>query len=81
LNLKLIGSDSSNGLKIIKNIKKVERELKCSLNINKVSQDKVKNKSVILPTLELDGKIISKGRVITDRELKNIIKPLLPEYN
>lgn len=81
MNLKLIGSDSSNGLKILKNIKKVERELKCSLNINTVSKNKNKDKSIILPTLVIDGKIVSQGKVIDTKELKSIIKPLLPEYN
>lgn len=81
MNLKLIGSDCSNGLKILKNIKKVEKELKSSLKINKISSKENKEKHIALPTLILDGKIISQGKVITDRQLKNIIKPLLLESN
>ena len=81
LNLKLIGSDCSNGLKILKNIKKVERELKFSLNINKISSHQNKNKDIVIPTLMLNNEIISQGKVITDRELKNILKPLLLESN
>ena len=81
MNLKLIGSDCSNGLKILKNIKKVERELHCSLNINKISSRQNKNKNIIIPALMLNGEIISQGKVITDRELKNILKPLLLESN
>mgnify|MGYP000241556254 FL=1 len=81
MNLKLIGSDCSNGLKILKNIKKVERELHCSLNINKISSHQNKNKNIIIPALMLNGEIISQGKVITDRELKNILKPLLLESN
>lgn len=79
MNLKLIGSDCSNGIKILKNIKKVERELNCSLKINEVSSKNNKNKHLMVPTLMLNNEIISQGRVITLRELKNLIKPLLPQ--
>ncbi len=79
MNLKLIGSDCSNGIKILKNIKKVERELNCSLKINEVSSKNNKNKHLIVPTLMLNDEIISQGRVISLRELKNLIKPLLPQ--
>lgn len=80
MNLKLIGSDCSNGLKILKNIKRVERELKCSLNINTISKNNNKDKTLVLPTLVIDGKIVSQGKVLTEKELKSIIKSLLPEY-
>lgn len=79
MNLKLIGSDCSNGIKILKNLKKVERELECSLKINEVSKKSNKQKHIIIPTLILNDEIISEGRVISDRELKNILKPLLPQ--
>lgn len=79
MNLKLIGSDCSNGIKILKNIKKVERELNCSLKINEVSSKNNKNKHLMVPTLMLNNEIISQGRVISLRELKNLIKPLLPQ--
>lgn len=35
MNLKVIGADCSNGMKIIKNLNKVERELNIPLNIEK----------------------------------------------
>ena len=79
MNLKLIGSDCSNGIKILKNLKKVERELECSLKINEVSKKNNKQKHIVIPTLILNDEIISEGRVISDRELKNLLKPLLPQ--
>ena len=79
MNLKLICSYCSNGIKIIKNLKKVERELECSLKINEVSKKNNKQKHIVIPTLLLNDEIISEGRVISDRELKNILKPLLPQ--
>ena len=79
MTIKLIGSDCSNGIKILKNLKKVERELECSLKINEVSSKNNKRKHIVMPTLMLNDEIISQGRVISDRELKNILKPLLPQ--
>ena len=79
MNLKLIGSDCSNGIKILKKLKKVERELECSLKINEVSKKNNKQKHIVIPTLILNDEIISEGRVISDRELKSILKPLLPQ--
>lgn len=78
MNIKLIGSDCSNGIKILKNLKKVERELNCSLDIDRISSLNNK-KHVIVPTLLVNDEIVSQGRVISDRELKNILKPLLPQ--
>lgn len=78
MNIKLIGSDCSNGIKILKNLKKVERELNCSLDIDRVSSLHNK-KHIIIPTLLVNDEIISQGRVISNRELKNILKPLLPQ--
>lgn len=77
MNFKLIGSDCSNGRKILKNLKKVERELGCSLNINEISSKEKKDKHIVIPTLILNNEIISEARVISDREIKNILKPLL----
>ncbi len=79
MTIELIGSDCSNGIKILKNLKKVERELECSLKINEVSSKNNKRKHIVMPTLMLNDEIISQGRVISDRELKNILKPLLPQ--
>ena len=78
VNFKIIGADCSNGMKILKNIYKVEREIEIPISIEKVSsKDKEKYGIKVIPTLILDDKVISSGNVMTDRELKNIIKQKL----
>lgn len=78
MNLKLIGIDSRNGIKILKNIKKVEKELDYNLNIDMIpTKDKNKYNIKVVPTLLLNGIVISEGSVIGDRELRNFIKPLI----
>ncbi len=77
-NFKIIGADCSNGMKILKNIYKVEREFEIPISIEKVnSKEKEKYGIKVIPTLILEGQVISSGNVITDRELKNIIKEKL----
>ena len=78
MNFKIIGADCSNGMKIIKNIYKVEREIEIPISIERVNaKDKEKYGIKVIPTLLLEDKIISSGNVITDRELKNLIKESL----
>lgn len=75
MNLKVIGADCSNGMKIIKNLNKVERELNIPLNIEKISSSEKEKYNVrVIPTLIIKNKIVSEGNVIHERNLKNIIK-------
>lgn len=78
IRLKLIGSDSKNGIKILKNLKKVERDLNYSFKIDKInSNDKKRYNVNVIPTLMINDKIISSGNVLTERELSKVIKPIL----
>ena len=78
MNFKIIGADCSNGMKIIKNIYKVEREIEIPISIERVSsKEKEKYGIKVIPTLMLEDKVISSGNVITDRELKTILKQTL----
>ena len=75
MEIKVIGVDSKNGIKLMKNIEKVEKEMKLKFNVSKVSsknRDKYGIREV--PALIIDDDIISKGSVLTEREIKNIIK-------
>lgn len=75
MEIKVIGVDSKNGIKLMKNIEKVEKEMKLKFNVSKVSsknRDKYGIREV--PALIIDDDIISKGSILTEREIKNIIK-------
>lgn len=78
MDFKLIGADCSNGMKIIKNLYKVEREVEVPINIERISsKEKEKYGIKVIPTLIFEDKVLSEGNVITDRELKNFIKQTL----
>lgn len=82
MQIKLIGFDTKNGLKLLKNIEKVEKELKCKLNISKISsKNRDKYGIRVTPTLMIDNDVVASGNILSDREIKNILKDkLVIEY-
>ena len=67
----------SNGMKILKNLSKVERELDMEFNIEKIDSTYKKKYNInVIPALMIEDKLISTGNVLTDREIKNYIKEL-----
>ena len=75
-----VGTDCSNGMKLLKNLSKVEREMNLKLNIEKIKKNlKDRYKIDVIPALIIDGNIVSKGAVLTDREIKRYIKELCME--
>ena len=75
MNIKLIGADSSNGIKILKNISKAQREVDIDLNVEKIfSSEKDKYGIKVTPALMINNEIVSEGNVISDREITKIIK-------
>ena len=78
MEFKLIGADCSNGMKIIKNLYKVERDVEVPINNEKISaKEKEKYGIKVIPTLIFDDQVLASGNVISDRELKNFIKQTL----
>ncbi len=77
IKMKLIGADTSNGIKIIKNINKLQKQLEYPLLIDKIdSTYKEKYNVKVIPTLIIDNVIVSSGNVPSDRELRNIIRAM-----
>ena len=75
VNIKVIGANCSNGMKILKNLSKVERELDMEFNIEKIDSTYKKKYNInVIPTLMIEDKVVSTGNVLTDREIKNYIK-------
>lgn len=75
MNIKIVGTNSSNKIKLIKNIKKSINNLKMDQepNILNVISDKnyaVKNP----PLLIINDNVISEGKVLTEREISKYIK-------
>lgn len=75
VNIKVIGANCSNGMKILKNLSKVERELDMEFNIEKIDSTYKKKYNInVIPALMIEDKVVSTGNVLTDREIKNYIK-------
>ena len=76
MKINIIGENSSNRMKLLKNLKKVTKNEDINIEINVIddketlSKYKDKNK----PILMINEKIISKGKILTDREIRNYIK-------
>lgn len=81
MQIKIIGFDTKNGLRLLKNLEKVEKELKCKFNISKISsKNRDKYGIRITPTLIIENDVVASGNILSDREIKNIIKAkLIPE--
>lgn len=74
-NIKIIGADCSNGMKLKKNLNKAMKQLNLNFEINEISKNE-KNKYGIIntPALIIDDKLINHGDVISERQIINIIK-------
>lgn len=82
MEIKIIGVDSKNGMRLLKNIEKIEKEMKCKFNILKIaSKNRDKYGIREVPALMIENDLVSKGCVLTEREIKNIIKEKLELCN
>ena len=76
MEIKIIGKNSSNRIKLIKNINKVEKEMDENLDIEILEDDKSikKYQNTATPILMVNNKIVSNGKILTDREIKQFIR-------
>ena len=72
MEIKIIGTNSSNRLKLIKNIKKATDN---NIDIKLVEKDNRYN-ITNTPALVINDKIISQGKVLNEREIKKFIEVL-----
>ena len=72
MEIKVIGTNSSNRLKLIKNIKKATDN---KINIQLLEKDNKYN-ITYTPALIINDKLISQGKVLNEREIKKFIEVL-----
>ena len=72
MEIKVIGTNSSNRLKLIKNIKKATDN---KINIQLLEKDNKYN-ITNTPALIINDKLISQGEVLNEREIKKFIEVL-----
>ena len=78
MEIKILGKNSSNRTKLIKNIGKATQDEKSGINIEIIEDQEIINKYEVsnTPCLVINDKVISQGKILTDREIKNYIKVL-----
>lgn len=72
MEIKVIGTNSSNRLKLIKNIKKATDNKINILLLEKDNKYNITN----TPALIINDKLISQGKVLNEREIKKFIEVL-----
>jgi len=74
-NIKIVGYNCSNGIKLKKNISKIND---CHINLELLEGDEYLNKYNIknVPGLIINEKLVSEGKVLNDREILRMIKVL-----
>lgn len=78
MKIKVIGESSSNRMKLLKNIWKATKEVKEVCEIEILEDKKYLNEYEIsnTPCLIINEKIISQGKVLNNKEIKNYIRVL-----
>jgi protein-disulfide isomerase len=72
MEIKVIGNNSSNRIKLIKNIKKATDN---NMDIKLIEKDNKYN-ITNTPALVINDKVISQGKVLNEREIKKFIEVL-----
>lgn len=75
MEIKIIGENSSNRIKLLKNIHKATKNIKGNFEISLIEKNE-KYGIGNTPILVINEKVISQGKVLTDREIINYIKVL-----
>jgi len=78
MEIKILGKNSSNRTKLLKNIEKVTYDIKENIEITLLEDDKYLSKYGIsnTPALVIKEKVVSQGKVLSDKEIKRYIKLL-----
>ena len=76
MKINIIGENSSNRMKLLKNLNKVTKNEDINIEINVIDDKETlsKYKDENKPILMINEKIISNGKILTDREIRNYIK-------
>jgi len=78
MEIKIIGKDSSNRMKLVKNVGRALEEIKGKINVLLLEEQQDLEKYGIsnVPALVINDKVISQGKVLREKEIKNFIRIL-----
>lgn len=71
----MVGANCSNGRRLKKIIERVSQQTKTPVIINEFNNksDQKRYNVSMIPALIIDNKIISQGKILSDREIKKLI--------
>ncbi len=75
MRIQIVGKNSSNRMKLLRNIEKVLEPKKdtCAIQILEDNKYKQIYHVVNTPALIIDGKVVSQGKILTEKEIKRFI--------
>lgn len=72
MEIKIIGTDCSNGMKLLKMVSKAIGEIERKVDIKNLKKDK-RYGITNYPALIINNSIVSEGKVLTVREIKKLL--------
>lgn len=78
MKIKIIGGNSSNRMKLQKNVMKVVESLEKNIDVEILDSEKEISKYSVTntPGLVINEKLVSQGKLINEKEIKNFIRIL-----
>ena len=78
MEIKVLGKNSSNRMKLLKNIEKGTSNEKGNIEVTLLEDEKYLSKYGIsnIPALVINDKVISQGKILTEKEIKHYLKIL-----
>ena len=78
MEIKVIGKNSSNRMKLLKNIERGTANEKGNIEVTLLEDEKYLSKYgiSITPALVINDKVVSQGKVLTEKEINHYIKLL-----
>ena len=78
MEIKIIGQESSNRMKLLKNVGKAMEKIKGKISVSLLEEDDDARKYNVsnVPALVINEKVISQGKVLNEKEIANFIRIL-----
>lgn len=75
IDIKIIGTNCSNGIKLYKMVKRSIENSDINITINEVNDEKSKKRYGVqnIPGLVINEKLVSQGKVLTPREITKLL--------
>ncbi len=83
MEIKIIGNESSNRMKLLKNVGKALEKVKGKISVSLLEDegDRVKYNVSNVPALIINDKVISQGKILNEKEIVNFIRILALKEN